>query len=99
MLMAGDSRVSLVSFLKAKPQMAIALPATVLNRARITLPVGGRLWQPEVLAQINEIQDILLKTRPAETDRGPQELGANARVGSDGQSDLIDVRFGRFAKG
>jgi hypothetical protein len=34
MWMAADARVSLVSFLKAKPRMAMRFPETVLKRVR-----------------------------------------------------------------
>ena len=41
---AGDSRVSPVSFLKAKPNNAIRLPATVLNIAPSMVCTKRRSW-------------------------------------------------------
>ena len=42
--MAGVSLVSLVSFLKAKPMMAMLLPEMVLNMASIMRPTNLRFW-------------------------------------------------------
>jgi hypothetical protein len=43
-VMAGDSRVSPVSFLKAQPKMAIFLPVMVLKRVSTTVREKRSFW-------------------------------------------------------
>jgi len=51
------------------------------------------------LAQIYQVEDILLETRPSETDAGTEELGAETRVVADGVGDFVDVGAGGLADG
>ena len=51
------------------------------------------------LAQIYQVENILLETRPSETDASAEELGAEARVVADGVGNFVDVGAGGFADG
>ncbi len=62
-------------------------------------PIVGDLGQAEGLAEINQVEDVLLETGTAETNRCLEELGADARVRADGAGDLIDIRAGGFTEG
>ena len=60
-------------------------------------PVRRDLGQVQALAQIHEVEDILLEAAPAEPDRRAEELGADARVKANRVRDLVDVRARRLA--
>ena len=62
-------------------------------------PVFGDVGQVEGLAEIDEVEDVLLETRAAEADGGLEELRADARVHADGAADFIDIGAGGFAEG
>ena len=53
----------------------------------------------QALAEVDEIENILLEARAAKADAGLEELGADARVLADGEGDLVDVGAGRLADG
>mmetsp|Transcript_77326 Transcript_77326/g.216153 ORF Transcript_77326/g.216153 Transcript_77326/m.216153 type:complete len:256 (-) Transcript_77326:575-1342(-) len=55
------------------------------------LPVLSALVQAELLADVHEVQDVLLEAGAAESDRGVQELLPDAAVGADGPGHLADV--------
>ena len=50
-------------------------------------------------AQVYQVEDILLETRPSETDTGAKELGAESRVVANGVGDFVDVGAGGLADG
>ena len=52
-----------------------------------------------MLAEINEIEDVLLETRSAEADRGFEEFRTDPRIPTDGVRHFVDVRPGRLAEG
>lgn len=60
-------------------------------------PVCGDLGQVQALAQVNQVEDILLEARTTETDRRPQELGSNSRVESNSVRHFVDVGTRRLA--
>lgn len=62
-------------------------------------PVRSYLREMKTLAEIHEIEDILLETRSTEPDTGSQEFGANARIEADGMGDFINVGTGGFTDG
>ena len=52
-------------------------PLLVLVHLHHLPPIGSDLGQMQALAQIHQVQDILLETRSTETDGGFQEFGAD----------------------
>ena len=104
-----------MSFLNAKPQIGNPLVADriehrphdprgeagplVVVHPHHLLPVLGHLGQPEMLAQVDQVQDVFLEAGTAEADRRFQELGADAAVRADGVRHFVHVRTGRFAQG
>eukprot|EP00760_Papus_ankaliazontas_P012579 PhM_4_TR15406/c0_g1_i1/m.8621 len=62
------------------------------------VPVVRHFGQIEALAQIHQVEDIFLETRPAEADRCLQELGAQAAVVANGAAHLVDVGAGLLAQ-
>ncbi len=62
------------------------------------LPVPGCLVQAIVLAQVGEIENVLLEARAAKADAGPQEAEADAAVGADGVGHLRHVGAGPLAQ-
>mmetsp|Transcript_8269 Transcript_8269/g.28399 ORF Transcript_8269/g.28399 Transcript_8269/m.28399 type:complete len:251 (+) Transcript_8269:821-1573(+) len=60
--MAGVSLVSPVSFLKAKPRMAIFFPLTVLNRLEITMSTNLRFCR--LLIVTTDSQYLAISSRP-----------------------------------
>jgi hypothetical protein len=63
------------------------------------LPVVGHLGQAIALADVHQVQDVLLEARPTEPNTGVQELGANPRVLAHGVSHLSHIRAGGLAEG
>merc|ERR1719188_1712796 len=55
------------------------------------LPVLGHFVQAELLANIHEIQDVLLEAGAAKTDGSVEELLSDARVGADSSGHLPDI--------
>lgn len=129
-VMAGDSRVSPVSFLKANPRMAIFLPVSVLNRQEIMrwrkrffwcsfisttcimlalnsisaetikaylTPICRHLRQVQALAQIHQVQNILLKTTASKANARLQELGSDPAIQPASIANLINICTRRFA--
>ena len=60
-------------------------------------PVVGRGLQPVALAEIDQVEDVLLEARAAEPHARLEEFGADARVHADRARDLGDVGLGRLA--
>merc|ERR1712050_783147 len=92
---AGVSRTSPVSFLKAKPKMAIFFLDTVLKSTSMSfrepllhvlvhidnlLPIVSDLWQTKLLTKVDQVQNVLLEARTTEANGGVQKLLANARI-------------------
>lgn len=71
------------------------LPVVDLDHA---LPVGGDLGEAEVLAEVGEVQDVLLEAGTAVADGGLEELRSDAGVLADGAGDLVDVGTGGLAE-
>ena len=63
------------------------------------MPIVGDIRQTEVVAQIDEIQYVLLKTGPPKPDRGFEEFRADAAVGADRTSHFIDIGTSFFTEG
>lgn len=51
------------------------------------------------LAEVDEVEDVLLEARATEADGCAQEFGADARVVADSVGDLVDVGTRRLADG
>lgn len=51
----------------------------------------------QALAEVDEVEDVLLEARPAKPDARLEELGPDAGVVADGVSDLVNVGAGRLA--
>ena len=47
------------------------------------VPVLGDLLEADGVADVDEVEDVLLETGAAKADRGVQEFGPDARVGAD----------------
>lgn len=62
-------------------------------------PVRGDFGEMETLAEVDEIEDVLLEAGAAESDGCLEELGAYARVVADGVGDFVDVGAGGLADG
>lgn len=62
-------------------------------------PVRSDLRQVEALAEVDQVEDILLEARSTETDRGAEELVANTRIETDSVCDLVDVGTGDLTDG
>jgi len=61
-------------------------------------PVGGHLGEAVALADVDEVQDVLLEAGPAEADAGGEEPRADARVPPHGVRHLGDVGAGGLAE-
>ena len=61
-------------------------------------PVVRDLGDAEKSAEINQIENVLLKTGSTKAHRRLEEFRTDAGVGADRTRDLVDVRAGRFAK-
>ena len=57
------------------------IPGTSAGAHR--LPVVSDLLEADALADVDQVQDVLLEARPAEAHARVQELGSNARVRAD----------------
>lgn len=53
----------------------------------------------ETLAQVHEVEDILLEATSSETDTGFEEFRPDTRVEPNGVGDFVDVSAGGFADG
>lgn len=69
----------------------------ILVHADHLLPVGSHLWQIQSLAHVHNVENVLLEAAATEADRRLQELGADARVQSDGSCHLRHIGAGRLA--
>src|SRR5262249_30862657 len=63
----------------------------VLIQAHDRFPVPGDFRQAVVLAEIDEVQDVLLEAGPPESHTGFQELRADAAIGPDRSGDRQNV--------
>jgi len=63
------------------------------------VPVVRHVLQAEALAQVGQVENILLKAGTAEADRRLEEFRADAAVPPDGVGHLVHVRPGRLAQG
>ena len=66
-------------------------PLLVLVHLYHLPPIGSDLGQVQTLAQVHQVQDILLETRTTETDGGLQESRADARIVADSVCDFFYV--------
>ena len=73
---------------------ALLLVVVHLDDAR---PVFRRGVEPESLAEIDEVQDVLLEAAAAETGARLEELWADSPVGAHNASNLVDVGACRLA--
>lgn len=62
-------------------------------------PVRRDLGEMQALAQVDQVEDILLEARSTKADRRLQELGADTRITADGVRDLVNVRASRLTDG
>ncbi len=62
-------------------------------------PVFRDMGEMEGFAEVNEIEQVLLETRAAKTDRGLEKFRTDARVHADGAGDFVDIGTGGFAEG
>mmetsp|Transcript_6070 Transcript_6070/g.11072 ORF Transcript_6070/g.11072 Transcript_6070/m.11072 type:complete len:310 (-) Transcript_6070:1243-2172(-) len=62
------------------------------------VPVLGALIQTVRLTEVDQVKDIFLEARSAESDRGVEEALPDASVHSHGARDLGNVGAGRFAQ-
>ena len=63
------------------------------------VPVLRDLIEALGLADVHEVEDVLLEAGAAEAHRGVEELGSDAGVGADGVGDLAHVGSGLLAQG
>ena len=63
------------------------------------VPVGGALVEAVGLAEVDEVEDVLLEAGAAEADGGLEEAAADAVVLADGTADLGHVGAGGLAEG
>mmetsp|Transcript_4833 Transcript_4833/g.16577 ORF Transcript_4833/g.16577 Transcript_4833/m.16577 type:complete len:306 (+) Transcript_4833:57-974(+) len=70
----------------------------VIVHANDGVPVIGNFLQSVALANVRQVQDIFLKARTAETDRGVQKLRANSGIFTNRKGDLGNVRSGALAQ-
>ena len=78
------------------PHEAVLLVVVDGNHA---LPVLGHLLEALGLADVHQVQDVLLEAGAAEADGGVQEAGAHPGVLADGVRHLGHVRASRLAQG
>ena len=71
------------------------LPVVDLDDA---LPVGGHLGKTEVLAEVGEVENVLLEAGAAVADGCLEELGTDAGVLANGAGYLVDIGSGRLAE-
>jgi hypothetical protein len=62
-------------------------------------PACRHLWQHQRLGEVHQAEHILLEAAAAESNPHAEELAANARVGADSASDLVNVGAGHVADG
>ena len=74
---------------------ALLLVVVHLDDAR---PVFRRGMKPERLAEIDEVQYVLLEAAAAETGTRLEELGADSPVRAHHAGDLVDICASRLAK-
>ena len=66
------------------------LPGSPVKGAH-RLPVRSNLVQPNALADVHQVQNVLLKAGAAKAHARVQELGPDARVRADGMRHLRDT--------
>ena len=71
------------------------LPIVHLHHA---FPIGPDLGKTEVLAEVNQVENVLLEARSAKPYRSLEKLRSDAGVLSDGVGHLVDVRPRGFAE-
>lgn len=62
-------------------------------------PVCRHFGKVKTFGEINQIENIFLETRTAESDRSAQKFGPNSRVFSDRVSHFLDIGSCRLANG
>ena len=62
-------------------------------------PIVRDLRDAKESAEIDQIENVLLKTRSAKAHRSLEELRTDAGIGADRTRHLVDIRACRFAKG
>lgn len=63
------------------------------------MPVVGHLGQLQVLAEVDEVEDVLLEAAPSKADARLQKPPPNATVRADGVRHLVHIGPGRLANG
>jgi hypothetical protein len=74
-------------------------PLLVLVHFDDLSPVQSHLREMQTLAQVHQIQDILLEARSAKAYRRLQEFVSYARVKANGVCNFVNVRARSFANG
>lgn len=54
-------------------------------------PICSNLWKVQALAEVDQIEDVLLETTASETDTGLQELGTDSGVKAASIADFVDI--------
>lgn len=62
-------------------------------------PISRHFGKVETLGKVDEVEDVLLETRPAKPDRRPQKLGPNASILAHSIRDLLNVGPRRLTNG
>lgn len=62
-------------------------------------PVGRDFRKVERLAEVDQVEDVLLEARSSESDGSFQELGSDTGVETAGVRDFVNVGSGDFADG
>mmetsp|Transcript_11433 Transcript_11433/g.21942 ORF Transcript_11433/g.21942 Transcript_11433/m.21942 type:complete len:368 (-) Transcript_11433:36-1139(-) len=91
-LLSGDGVEHRLDHLPGKAVLLVVVDLDNL------VPVLSDLLEAEALAEVHEVQDILLEARSAETDRSVEEPLANPLVLADGVANFLDISAGGFAK-
>ena len=83
-------------FLHHQEGDAVLLPSIEKNHA---LPIVGHIWQPEVAAEIHQIEDVFLETAAPKSGACVEKFGPNPAVCADRFRHLTYISTGGLAKG
>lgn len=73
-------------------------PLLVLIHQHDLVPIVGNLGEAERLANVHEVENILLEARSSVSHRCLEELGSDTRIRANGTGDFIDISIGGLAE-
>ena len=83
-------------FLHHQAGNAVLLPGIEQDHA---LPIVGHIWQPEVAAEIHQIEDVFLKTTAPKSRTCVEKFWSNPAIGADRFRYLTHIRTGGLTQG